>query len=201
MAEEANGEQSLALPTAARSRREPISVERSVEEGVLIASAAVAMEAKNYIIVEALREGHPFNLEDVAESVRRELVELSQENDDGAHRIQQLADEVRERGGAQNDSEGYQLGDHPTLTKRATVYARLGVELARLSEDNAFVAGLAERARVQAWAEVGDALSARLLASIPRPRDKFYEDDKAQRIRALLNINLRALEKQAQPRE
>jgi hypothetical protein len=200
MADAANGEQNLALPPQARPKRKAISVTRAVEEGVLIASAAVAMDAKNHIIVEALREGHPFDLDDVMATVRSGLRALARENDETAHRVEQLAAEVQERGGAENDSEGYHLDDHPTLTKRAIVNLRLGEELERLSENDAFVADVAERARLQAWTDVGDAISQRLIASLPKPPDRFYEEDKEQRIRALFAINLRALEKQAERR-
>jgi hypothetical protein len=102
--------------------------------------------------------------------------------------------------GAADDSEGYQVDDHPTLTKRGIIHALLAAELERLSEDDEFVAGIAERARVRAWAEVGDAVSSRLLEAVPLTPDAFYEDDKDARIRALFNINLRALEKQARRR-
>jgi hypothetical protein len=178
----------------------PASIERSVDEGVLIASSTVTMDVKNYIIVEAIREGHPFNLADVVSAVRRALLALSDENEANAQRVQQLSVDVQTSRGASNDSEGYQVDDHPTLTKRGIIHALLAAELERLSEDPTFVEELAERARVQAWAEVGDAIEARLLDSLPAPRDKFYEEDRDARVRALLNINLRALEKQARRR-
>jgi hypothetical protein len=197
MTDAANGEQSIGLPPTGRILRKPVSIERSVDEGVLIARAAVTMDVKNYIIVEAIREGHPFNLDDVVTTVRRELVDLAHENDSSAQRVQQLAVEVQTPGGADNDSEGYQVDDHPTLTKRGIIHVMLAAELERLSEDDAFVAEVAENARVQAWAEVGDAIESRLLSSLPKPPDEFYDDDKDARIRALFNINLRALEKQA----
>jgi hypothetical protein len=76
----------------------------------------------------------------------------------------------------------------------------LAAELERLSEDPDFVADLAERARVQAWAEVGGAIESRLIDSIPLPRDADYEAEKDARVRALIDINLRALEKQARRR-
>jgi hypothetical protein len=62
------------------------------------------------------------------------------------------------------------------------------------------VGEVAERARKRAWAEVGDAVSSRLLDSLPAEPDPFYDDDKEARVRALFNINLRALEKQAKRR-
>jgi hypothetical protein len=193
-------EPGFTAPSTARELRKPVSIERSVDEGVLIATAAVTMDVKNYIIVEAIRDGNPFNLDDVVAAVRRELLALATENDSSAQRVQQLAVEVQSPGGADHDSEGYQVDDHPTLTKRGIIHVLLAAELERLSEDDDFVAELAEKARVRAWAEVGDAIEARLLGALPKPPDEFYDDDKDARIRALYNINLRALEKQAKRR-
>jgi hypothetical protein len=190
----------LTVPEPARTLKRPVSIERSVDEGVLIASAAVTMDVKNYIIVEAIREGHPYNLDDVLAAVRRELVALAHENDASAQRVQQLAVEVQTPAGPDNDSEGYQVDDHPTLTKRGIIHVMLAAELERLSEDDEFVADVAERARQRAWAEVGDAVSSRLLDALPAAPDPFYDDDKDARVRALFNINLRALEKQAKRR-
>jgi hypothetical protein len=180
--------------------RKPVSIERSVDEGVLIASATVTMDVKNYIIVEAIREGHPYNRDSVVAAVRRDLLGLAHENQGSARRVQQLAVDVQTPRGAPDDSEGYQVDDHPTLTKRGIIHALLAAELERLSEDDGFVNELAERARVQAWAEVGDAIESRLLDSLPKAPDPFYEEDRDARIRALVNINLRALEKQAKRR-
>jgi hypothetical protein len=197
MTDAPTGENGVALPPKSRVLRRPVSIERSVDEGVIIASAAVTMDVKNYIIVQAIRDGHPFNLDDVMNAVRRELRSLANENDSSAQRVQQLAVDVQTPQGATDDSEGYQTDDHPTLTKRGIIYVMLAEELERLSEDDQFVADLAERARLRAWGEVGEAISSRLLDAVPAPPDAFYEDDKDARIRALFNINLRALEKQA----
>jgi hypothetical protein len=187
----------LALPTAAEPRRRPVSIERSVDEGVIIARTAVTMEVKNYIIIQAIREGHPFDFDEVIARVRRELLALATENNDSANRVQSLAVEVQSPRGAPDNSEGYQTDDHPTLTKRGVIHVLLAAELERLSEDEGFVAELAEAARVRAWAEVGEAIESRLLGSLPKEPDEFYEEDKDARIRALFNINLRALERQA----
>jgi hypothetical protein len=178
----------------------PVSIERSVDEGVLIASAAVAMDAKNYIIVEAIRDGASYDHAGVEATVRRELVELARENEASAHRVQQLAVDVQTPRGPRDNSEGYEFDDHPTLTKRGVIHVMLAAELERLSEDTEFVAELAERARLQAWAEVGGAIESRLLASIPPKQDARYAADKDARVRALVDINLRALEKQAKRR-
>jgi hypothetical protein len=203
MAESSGGESRFAprstAPAPAREvvARKPISIERSVDEGVLIASAAVTMDVKNYIIVEAIRDGSAFDAENVIAAVRRELLDLAEENESSAHRVQQLSVDVQTVRGPRDNSEGYQVDDHPTLTKRGVIHVMLAAELERLSEDSGFVAELAERARVQAWAEVGSAIEKRLVESVPLTRDAAYETEKDARVRALIDINLRALEKQA----
>jgi hypothetical protein len=178
----------------------PVSIEKSVDEGVLIAGAAVVMDVKNVIIVDAIRDGSAFDPARVASAVRQELRGLAEENESNAHRVQQLSVDVQTARGPRDNSEGYQVDDHPTLTKRGVIHVMLAAELERLSEDSEFVAELAERARVQAWAEVGAAIETRLIDSLPLPRDADYEANKDARIRALLDINLRALEKQSRRR-
>jgi hypothetical protein len=200
MAEKPSGESRFAPRVVRPAPARPISIERSVDEGVLIASAAVVMDAKNLIIVEAIRDGSSFDAANVIAAVRRELLELAEENESSAQRVQQLSVDVQTRRGPRDNPEGYQVDDHPTLTKRGVIHAILAAELERLSEDPAFLADLAERARVQAWAEVGGAIESRLLESLSTTDDPSYEEDKPARIRALLDINLRALEKQAKRR-
>lgn len=185
------------LGSASVPKRRPASIERSVDEGVLIAQAAVTMDVKNHIIVGAIRDGKAFDEADVRTAVQRELQRLATENEESAKRLQALAVEVQTPRGAPDNAEGYQVEDHPTLTRRGIIHVLLAEELERLSEDSEFVAELGERARVQAWSEVGSAIESRLIEALPKPPDQFYEDDKDARIRALFSINFRALEKQA----
>jgi hypothetical protein len=200
MAENAGGESRFAPRAKREPVARPISIERSVDEGVLIAGTAVAMEVKNIIIVEAIRDGSAFEPAKVIAAVRRELLALAEENEASANRVQQLSVDVQTPRGPRDNSEGYQVDDHPTLTKRGVIHVLLAAELERLRDDPAFVAELAERARIQAWAEVGAAIESRLLDSTPRTTDPEYETNKDARIRALLDINLRALEKQSKRR-
>jgi hypothetical protein len=200
MAEKPGGESRFAPKATPPTPARPISIERSVDEGVLIASAAVVMDVKNLIIVDAIREGSSFDIDTVIAAVRRELLDLADENESSANRVQQLSVDVQTRRGPRDNSEGYQVDDHPTLTKRGVIHVMLAAELERLSEDPAFLAELAERARLQAWAEVGGAIESRLLESLSTTLDPDYEEERPARIRALLDINLRALEKQAKRR-
>jgi hypothetical protein len=182
------------------SESRPISIERSVDEGVLIAASAVTLEVKNVIILSAIRDGSAFDAQRVEAAVRRGLLDLAEENESNANRVQKLSVDVQTKRGPRDNPEGYQVDDHPTLTKRGVIHVMLGAELERLSEDHEFVAELAERARVNAWADVGAAIESRLIDSLPPPRDAEYEHDKDARVRALIDINLRALEKGAHRR-
>jgi hypothetical protein len=190
----------IPVTTSPTPLRKAMSIERSVEEGLIIARAALTMDVKNYIIIRAVRDGHPFDLDEVVEEAKRHILELAHENATSGARIQQLAEEVLTPAGAQDDSEGYQAEDAPTLTKRGVIHDLVSDELERLSEDDAYLGEVAEHARVRAWAEVGDAIEDRLLESLPKPPDQYYEEDKDARIRALYNINLKALERQAKRR-
>ena len=188
------------VTTSPSRSRKAMSVERSVEEGLIIARAALTMDVKNYIIIRAIRDGQPFELDDVMIETKRHILELAHENETSATRIQQLAEDVLTPSGAKDDSEGYQAEDSPTLTKRGIIHDLVSDELERLSEDDGYLADVAEQARVRAWAEVGDAVQDRLLDALPPEPDKYYEEDKDARIRALYNINLKQLEKQARRR-
>jgi hypothetical protein len=196
MNEKINDASAAALPVRSRRRRKPVSIERAAEEGLIIARAALVMEVKNQIIVDAIRDGKPYDTDRVIDIARRELVVLARENDESAERTQQLAADVLSPQGS-HDSEGYRAGDHPALKDRAAIHARLSAELERLSGDDDYLTDVADAARTRAWAEVGDAIASRLLRNLPVTPDRFYEEDKEARIKALYKINLHALERQA----
>ena len=187
----------ISATTSPTPLRKAASVERSVEEGLIIARAAITMDVKNYIIIGAIRDGRQFDLDDVTRETKRHILELAHENEESADRVQQLAEDVLTPAGTSNDSEGYQAEDAPTLTKRGIIHDLVSEELERLSEDDGYLADVAEQARIRAWAEVGDSISSRLLDSLPPAPDKYYEEDKEARIRALYNINLKQLERAA----
>jgi hypothetical protein len=183
------------LPGPATPRK-PISIDRAVEEGILIATSALTMEVKNQIIIDAIRDARPYDVGHVVAVAKRQLLALARQNVESSDRIQHLAEDVLTPKGS-TDSEGYRAGDHPALANRAVIHSRVSAELERLADDDAYIQDVAEAARAEAWTEVGDAVQLRLLRSVPPEPDKFYEEDKAARIQALFAINFRALEKRA----
>jgi hypothetical protein len=175
-----------------------MSDERAVDEGLLIASAALVMAVKNAIIVAALRDGRPYDSAEVAGIVRVELQDLATENKSNSQRLEQLAEEVmlpRERNVG---SENYNKRDNPALMQRSGIHERVSAELKRLSADDEYITQVAETARAAAWIEVGNAIEARLLRTAQPAGDPRYEEERDSRLRTLLAVDLHTLERQAQ---
>jgi hypothetical protein len=178
-----------------------MSDERAVDEGLLIASAALVMAVKNAIIVAALRDGRPYDSGKVARIARAELRELANENHSNSERLEQLAEEVMLPHEKNVGSENYNRKDNPALLQRSGIYDRVSDELERLSADDEYIAQVVETARAAAWIEVGNAIEARLLRSAQPLTDPQYEQERDSRLRTLLAVDLHTLERQAQKQE
>jgi len=173
---------------------EPISVERAVEEGLLIARSALTMEVKNRIIVSALRDDHRFDPVETASWVRLDLKILSVEQAAYSERMNQLAVEVTDSRGSSSRSHDYGPRDYRMLTRRGLAYASLSEGLSRLVDDPAFVESVVEDARGQAWSELGTVIQSRLdLAPMLRP-DADYALERDTRLQAFLAIDLARLQ-------
>jgi hypothetical protein len=173
-----------------------MSDERAVDEGVMIASAAVSMAVKNVIIVRALRDDQPYVPDEVVAIAKAELLDLANENQANSERLEELAEEVLQPGESDVGSENYNEPDSPALSERSAIHERVSEELRRLSTDQAYLEKLAETARTAAWDDVGGAIESRLLRT-PSSTDRQYEENREARIRSLLRVDLRALENQS----
>jgi hypothetical protein len=170
-----------------------MSDERAVDEGVMIASAAVAMAVKNAIIVRALRDDQPYVSDEVIGITKAELLDLANENQANSERLEGLAEVVLQPGESDVGSENYNEPDSPALSERSAIHERVSEELLRLSTDAEYLARVAEAARTAAWDDVGGAIESRLLRT-PSVLDGQYDEKKDARIRSLLRVDLRALE-------
>lgn len=176
---------------------EPISVERAVEEGLLIARSALTMEVKNRIIVSALRDDHRFEAAETAAWVVLELINLSAEQAGYAERMSQLVETGVDVGRTTSKEHNYGPRDHRLLARRGLAYAALSEHLARLVDDAHFVASVVEGARAQAWSELGTAIESRLdLGPMEHP-DADYAMERDTRLRALVAIDLARLRRSA----
>ena len=171
----------------------PISVERAVEEGLLIARSALTMDVKNRIIVSALRDDHRFDAIETASWVALELKNLSQEQAEYAERMNHLAVEVTDRHGPRRNEHNYGPRDYRILTRRGLAYASLSTELTRLVDEPTFVESVVEDARGQAWSELGSAIQSRLDLGPMRQPDADYVFERDIRLRAFIAIDLARL--------
>jgi hypothetical protein len=138
-------------------------VERQVDEGLLIASAAARLAVSNELIERSLRDGFDFDERRLRLSVRSQLLALARENEEDAERLGGVRDAVVERAAPDDDR------DSPRLDRRIAVSSGLAARLRELSADPQAVDELAGRSREAALDElaVSVELSVRAVAAIP----------------------------------
>lgn len=187
----------LSRPYVRIPAEEPISLERAVEEGLLIARSALTMDVKNRIIVSALRDDHRFDAAETASWVALELTHLSAEQAGYAARMTELANSLTSARGTTSKEHDYGPRDFRQLTRRGLAYASLSDELARLVDDRDFVESVTEDARSQAWSELGTAIESRLDHGPMQKPDADYELERDTRLRAFIAIDLARLRRSA----
>ncbi|RFA17905.1 hypothetical protein [Subtercola boreus] len=169
------------------------AVARSVDEGVLITRLALTMAAKNFIIVEALRENQAFDVESARVFVRSELIDLALEQVSYARRMQAdsaLLEGKKRKSGTQTDEVSDQL---TLLTQRRVTYSALASELTRLRGEPGFVDEVVEAARETAWNDVRSNVESRLDRVAGSATEADYAQKRAGRMMALRHIDLQAL--------
>lgn len=169
-------------------------LEDVVDDALKIAARGVRMAVKNHLIVNALRDGKPFDEHELEEFARTEYHALAAENRQMAER----AEEQLARDADKMDGRVYPGGkpvvveeDHqrkPVILRAvADAYESEAVEPAALAK-------LIEEAKAEAWSEIGSVVAARLAQ--PRIEDDpeyltfrderlahFVEEDLAELIR------------------
>ncbi len=135
-------------------RPEP-SFDDLVDDGMLIAEAAVRMAVKNELIVRALRDRTDFRPDTAAAVAVRELRRLAVESEMDARRLDEEREHAEGRVGAPTHQTDYRADDTGRLARRSEVLRTLADRLVRLSADRAHLDRLVEVARRQAWEEIG----------------------------------------------
>jgi hypothetical protein len=146
------------------------TVERQIDEGVLIAASATRMAVANGLIERILRDGFNYDERRLRLAVQAQLLALARENEEDAERIGETRDLQRSRGyrGAAADR------DAPRLQRRIDVSRGLAARLREVSTDEAAVSELAERAREAALGEL--AVSVELSSRSLKPRTDIVQD-------------------------
>ena len=174
--------------------RAPIS--RIVDEGVLIALSSVRMAVKNDIIVAGLAEHADYDTARFADTTRRELLGLADENRESAIRVG-LTRKALTSGTWRLDLSHDQLMDIRQLKLRKRVHKRLAAALDAVAEDEDHVARLVRDSQHAASDEIQDAMHTRLMRLSIDPLDPDYQSHRAERTEMFLLVDLALLKLKA----
>lgn len=141
---------------------EPAALEDMVSEGVMLAEFAARMALKNQIVIGALAESVTYHPDYYAEAARAVLNEVIRESEGSAQLAEQKRAVAAGRGGVGQHQHDYRSSDTENLRRREDVNLAVADRLAALRDDDDYVARLVERARDDAWADIGQAITARL---------------------------------------
>ncbi|MDQ1606326.1 MAG: hypothetical protein QOJ18_693 [Microbacteriaceae bacterium] len=150
----------------------PASIERFVEEGMLIVESAVRMTVRNAIVLLVLRDHRDFDSGVLRSVARDRLLDLADEEDEAARRVGQ-------RGGGNPDERGVRL-----------VALHLGVAetLRERAADAEFVEGILRQARDAALEDI-----ASTMMTAPVERTPDYDRYRADRIASFVGLDLTEL--------
>ena len=167
-----------------------------VDEGLLIATTGVRMAVKNEAIMWVLRDGADFDHERYLASVRDRMLAAAAETIADADRVAaQLDVELDFDDETQRSIDIARAIDPDRRERRELVLRGTSERLTQLADDEAFLAGLALEARDAAWEEIGDAVTANALRSLPSGSTVTGED--RDRALASVRFDLEDLERQA----
>jgi hypothetical protein len=136
-----------------------VSIDVQVEEAVLIACAGARLALKNLFILRTLRDGKAFEHTWYATAVREELLNLANETDVDADRVQDERERAIKRQGRALFQDDYRLIDADLLDRREKVLRGLAARLRELSADDEHIGMIISEAREQALDEVVAAVS------------------------------------------
>ena len=162
----------------------PASFEEMLEEGLLMAESAARMALKNRLIVDALRGDELYSDARAAERARGVLYELVTAGGRRGGRARRRG--ARGRGEARGRSQhqhDYHRDDLLNLRRREKVHAAIAKELWTRRSDDEFVARLVERARDDAWDQLGRVIEQELDRRWPRfDEEPDYADHRSERM-------------------
>ncbi len=180
-----------ARPYVAPEKIEPVSVERAIDEGLLIARAALTMEVKNHIIVTSLRDNLPYDPDEVTAFVRSAIENMSLNYLADRRQMDRLAIASISAEGPQTSGHDYRSEDYEMLSQRGKVFSGMSRELDRLVADDDYVQQIALAARDKAWAEIGATIETRLDWILHPPvTESNYELVREKRMRQLKRLDL-----------
>ncbi|MBT2502069.1 hypothetical protein [Curtobacterium sp. ISL-83] len=168
-----------------------VELKRAVDEGFLIAKAAVTIAVANRIITNALRDQGYFDHAVMADATRQELHRMAEEQRGDAERVREIRSKSSKQTGRSRHQHDYRRGDDLKLRTREATYEQLATMLDRRRDDQKFVDGIVLAARARAWDDIGTTVVGRL-GWAQRPADD-YEVGRDDRLQQLLDEDFATL--------
>lgn len=167
-------------------------LERTVDEGLLIAVSAVRMAVKNDIIVGALREHDDYDAARYAADARSELRHLARQNEEYARRVSRMSKDLASMKWRLSLTDD-QRHDLKQFALRLRVHERLALALDAVADDDDQVGRIVASAQRSASEEVSSAVSSKLIELAVDQREPDYAEHRNERLEAFVLINLAIL--------
>jgi hypothetical protein len=163
-----------------------------VDDALKIAHHGVRMAVKNHLIVNALRDGKPFDESELEDFARAEYHELAETNRDAAVRAQRDLEREEAKTGGRIYPGGKPVVIEPDHRRKPLALRAVADAYERQASAHEELMKLVDEAKVAAWDEIGGTLAARLAA--PRvDDDPDYESLREERIADFIAEDLAAL--------
>jgi len=166
-----------------------------VDDGVMIALAAVRLAAKNRIILSAVRDRLDFDEVGLTRFIRTVLARVAEENDETADRVDE---ESQDPGLAPGVALDVAITIRDAHRRRPEVHRALAVRLREFADDPSRVAEVVSQAQEAAAAELTRAVAARAAAP-SLADDPGYAEKRSERV-AGIAVDLLDLAEQAELR-
>ncbi|MGH1524069.1 hypothetical protein ACRAWC_08525 [Leifsonia sp. L25] len=142
---------------------QPATVERALEEGMLLADFSVRMTVRNAIITEMLTtENAVFAQAPFVHVARGALLTLADDADATEARVAAERRFAAVLEGEPEHSHDYRSADSINLQRRQALSRATADELRRRSRDGEYLAHTVEQARAEAWAEISREIELRI---------------------------------------
>ncbi|MFF1877779.1 hypothetical protein [Leifsonia sp. NPDC058230] len=173
------------------------SLDQSVEEGLMLADYATRMAVKNHIVVDTIQQGNAFDPVRHTDQAARMLRDLADEQDQAAARIAESRAQVDGRDGEATHPHDYRDVDAGNLRRREKAAGALAAALRHRADSESELLAIVERARADAWDEVGHAIENSLDAfSGVEALKADYEAERPARLKLLIGRDLAKLEQE-----
>jgi hypothetical protein len=133
-----------------------------VHDALKIAFHGVRMSVKNHLIVNALRDGKPYDEAELEEFAQREYHALAETNREAAVRAQRDLDREAERMSGRVYPGGKPVVVEPDHERKPLALRRVADAYDEAARDQDELKRLIDEAKAEAWDEIGGTLATRL---------------------------------------